>query len=88
MSDVQFDRALRALLVLVSQNAIARALYCERLRAVADDPLEGALSRGTRAAIRQLAASWETCGVDFQLPVDAFVEAARGRLSNTGRRPG
>jgi hypothetical protein len=87
MSDIEFDRALRALLVLVSQNDMARALYCERLRAVADDPLEGTLSRGTRAAIRQLAASWETCGADFQLPVDAFVEAARGRLSSTGWRP-
>lgn len=79
MSALQFDRALRALLALVSQTDMARALYCERLRAVADDPLGGALSRGTRGAMRQLASSWETCGADFQVPVDAFVDAARGQ---------
>jgi len=78
LSAPNFDRALRSLLALVSQTGAARSLYCERLRAVADDPLGGALSRGTRDGLRQLASAWDTCGSDLQVPVDAFMNAVKG----------
>ena len=75
---VAFDRTLRALLGLVSQSDAARSLYCARLRAVADDPLSGTLTRSTRGGLRALAASWEQRHAELQAPVDAFLGARGG----------
>jgi len=73
-----FDRAMRALLALVSADDEARLLYARRLSAVADDPLSGTLTRSTRDGLRQLAAHWEASGHDLQAPVDAFLHALSG----------
>ena len=73
-----FDRALRSLLGLVSSAEPARMLYCDRLRAAADDPLSGTLARGTRDALRRLAEAWDSDGTNPQVPVDAFFQALHG----------
>ena len=53
-----FHVAARAVMTLVSANRDARLLYCEKLLADVDDPLSGALTRRTRAALRALATAW------------------------------
>ena len=73
-----FDRALRSLLALVATDDQARLLYCARLRAVADDPLSGTLTRATRDALLQLAAAWQHDGAHPQAAVDAFLQALHG----------
>jgi hypothetical protein len=73
-----FDRALRSLLGMVSTAEPARLLYCDRLRAAADDPLSGTLARATRDALRRLAEAWESDGANPQVPVDAFLQALHG----------
>jgi hypothetical protein len=70
-----FDRAARALVGLISHDSRAQALYSARLRASADDPLEGAWSRSDRAALRALAEAWKL-GVAADVPVSAFLRAA------------
>jgi LmbE family N-acetylglucosaminyl deacetylase len=69
LSSAQFHLAARALMDLVDASPDARALYCEKLLADADDPLPGALTRQTREALRALATAWvggaapfEACG--------------------------
>lgn len=74
----EFTPALAALLRLVSEVDPARRLYCERLRSAADDPLDAALARGTRAGLRQLADTWQHCGADLDRAVAAFVGATQG----------
>jgi hypothetical protein len=73
-----FDRSLRSLLGLVATHPQARLLYCERLRAVAEDPLSGTLTRATRDGLVQLAQTWERHDKDPQAPVDAFLQAVQG----------
>lgn len=73
-----FDRALQALLALVASDDDARLLYCARLRAVADDPLSGTLTRSTRDGLQQLAQVWQRDGGHPQAAVDAFLQALRG----------
>lgn len=73
----QFDPALRALLGLLSHAEAAHTLYCERLQAVADDPLQTALSRDTRQGLRGLADTWARCAADLHAPVDAFLANLR-----------
>lgn len=70
-----FGRALQALLSLLSQSHDARSLYGEQLRAVAENPLGGALSRSTGEALCRLADEWSACGDRLNLPVDAFMSA-------------
>lgn len=73
----QFQSAARAVMELVDTSATARALYCEKLLADADDPLVGALTRQTRQAMRAMVTAWAG-GV---APLDAttrFVDAAAG----------
>ena len=76
-SATSFDRAMRLLLGLVAADDQARLLYCDRLRALADDPLSGTLTRSTRDGLRQLAQAWEGTSGDPQPPVDAFLQALR-----------
>lgn len=55
----RFDSALRSLLTLVSHSDRARALYAARLMALAEDPLDGTLSRSARQVLRALAPVWQ-----------------------------
>ncbi|MCK9689508.1 hypothetical protein [Scleromatobacter humisilvae] len=54
-----FDAALQPLLRLVGASADARALYCAKLRADAQDPLGGSWSRSARQGVLALADAWE-----------------------------
>ncbi len=77
-SAARFDQALRALLALLAQSPRASALYAGRLRALADDPLDGTLSRGARAALRALADAWQLPGATPGRCVDAVLQAVSG----------
>jgi hypothetical protein len=77
-SAARFDSALRSLLALVSQSDRARALYAARLMALAEDPLDGTLSRTARQALRALALAWQR-----QSPA-AAADAAVNALSAGG----
>ncbi len=76
-----FDAAMRAMLSLVSESDRARRLYCERLLAIAQAPVDGALTRRAVEGLKDLAQSWQGCRQDFQAPVNAFVQAT-SRSSN------
>jgi hypothetical protein len=54
-----FDAALQPLLRLVGSSPDARALYCAKLRADAQDPLGGSWSRSARQGVLALAQAWE-----------------------------
>ncbi|HEV8689230.1 MAG TPA: hypothetical protein VGQ91_02955 [Ideonella sp.] len=58
MAARDFDLGAQAVMTLVSANDEARLLYGEHLLARADDPVEGALPRGARAALRAMAEAW------------------------------
>ena len=77
-----FDRTLLALLRLVSQSERARTLYAARLRALAEDPLDGTLSRRARQALQALAAAWQAGNGSPTAAVDAALQA----LGGTGLR--
>ena len=77
-----FDRTLLALLRLVSQSERARTLYAARLRALAEDPLDGTLSRRARQALQALAAAWQAINGSPAAAVDAALQA----LGGTGLR--
>ena len=66
LSSAQFHLAARALMDLVAASPDARALYCEKLLADADDPLPGALTRQTREALRALATAWAAGAAPFE----------------------
>lgn len=77
-SAARFDQALRALLALLSQSPRARTLYAARLAALADDPLDGTLSRGARQLLRTLADAWPRTSP--AQAVDAVLQAHSGGL--------
>jgi hypothetical protein len=77
-SAARFDQALRSLLALLMQSPRASALYAARLRALADDPLDGTLSRAARAALRALADAWLLPGATASASVDAVLQAVSG----------
>lgn len=54
----EFAQAAQAVVQLVNADPTARDLYCGQLIAEADGPIEGALSRSTRAAMRNMATAW------------------------------
>lgn len=58
MSRRDFDLGARSVLALVAADDEARLLYGEQLLARAEDPLEGALPRAARHAMRSLAQAW------------------------------
>jgi hypothetical protein len=58
LTSVQFDSAARAVMDLIASSPEARLLYCEKLLGDVDDPIGGALTRGTRQALRALATAW------------------------------
>lgn len=57
-SEARFRREGQALLRLLGSDADTRRLYIERLTALADDPLEGGLSRQARSGLRTMAQAW------------------------------
>ena len=61
----QFHVAARALMDLIGCSGEARLLYCEKLLADVGDPIGGALSRGTRDALRALATAWSEGASSF-----------------------
>lgn len=66
LTSEQFHTAARALLDLIAASSEARALYCEKLLADADDPITGgALTRQTRQALRALATAWSAGAASF-----------------------
>lgn len=77
-SAARFDQALRSLLALLAQSPRASALYAARLRALADDPLDGTLSRAARGALRALADAWQLPGATPGSSVDAVLQAVSG----------
>jgi len=77
-SAVRFDQALRALLNLLAHSPRASAHYVARLRALADDPIDGTLSRSARAALRALADAWGQPGATPGTSVDAVLQAVSG----------
>lgn len=80
-----FDQALRTLLGLVAHDERAVRLYCEKLRADADDPLGGTLARPTRDALRALADAWSREAARPQLAAEAFLHALQGSSLQTLR---
>ena len=58
MAARDFDLGARAVMTLVAAHDEARLLYGEHLLARADDPVEGALPRSARAALRAMAEAW------------------------------
>ena len=58
----------------LNADPTARYLYCGQLIAEADYPIEGALSRGTRAAMRDMATAWMAdASPAADMPASAFV---------------
>ena len=74
-SAAAFDRALQSLLRLVGHSSRARNLYAQRLRALAEDPLGGTLSRHTRSVLQQLAEAWSAPQATPQSAADACLNA-------------
>lgn len=58
LPEQRFQREGSALLRLLSCDGDARRLYIERLAALAEDPLEGGLSRNARQGLRLMAQAW------------------------------
>lgn len=58
LSEAEFLRQGQALLRLLNSSAGAQALYIQRLRALAADPVEGGLSRSARQAMDRMADAW------------------------------
>jgi len=58
LSARDFDLGAQSVMALVAADDEARLLYGEHLLARAEDPLEGALPRAGRQAMRALALSW------------------------------
>lgn len=79
-SAARFDSSLRHLLVLLSQSERAATLYQARLRALAQDPLGGTLSRQTRQALMSLADAWQATPGAPAAVVDALLQKLGGGL--------
>ncbi|MGE0798852.1 MAG: hypothetical protein AB7G13_02650 [Lautropia sp.] len=54
----RFEAAACALMDLIACNPDARTLYCNKLLADVENPIDGTLTRRARDALRALAASW------------------------------
>jgi len=77
LSASAFDHAARALLSLISVDDDAKALYCAKLRADVDDPLEGALARPTRQAMNELIHVWQAGGTP-EAVVERYLNSVNG----------
>jgi hypothetical protein len=82
-----FAPTLTALLRLVSHSDRARQLYIARLQALAQDPIDGGLSRHTRQVLRALADAWSRNTNSPVQVVDAALQALprRDSLSQFGQ---
>lgn len=87
LSAEQFQIAARALMDLISASPEARLLYCEKLLADVDDPLSGALTRQTRAALHELATTW-AAGIASDAASASFLRALqRDGVRSPGTMP-
>ncbi len=77
LSASAFNRAACALLSLISVKADAKALYCAKLRADVNDPLEGALARPTRQALGELIHAWQA-GATSEAMVERYLNTLNG----------
>ena len=82
-----FDAALQPLLRLVGASVEARALYCAKLRADAQDPLGGSWSRTARQGVLALADAWEA-GVSADDVAASCLAALNGGSSLSRLRAG
>ncbi len=80
-----FQQVMLSLLGLISSNEPAKQLYCEKLIAEVQDPINGTLSSQTKIAMEKLAQEWAS-GNTLENIVDAYFNALQGdrldRLSN------
>ncbi|MCL1961424.1 MAG: hypothetical protein FWG56_06570 [Desulfovibrionaceae bacterium] len=81
-----FDRAARALLGLVSHSDSARRLYCAKLLADSEDPLDGAWSRSSRQALQAMARAWAAGAQPQRAAEDAVNAFLAGLRQTEGRR--
>ncbi len=84
----EFEQAAQAVMSLVDADADARSLYCDKLLADADDPIEGAMSRGTRQAVRVLATAWAAGAAPAEATSRFVAELARKGDGGGGDVPG
>jgi hypothetical protein len=80
-----FLKTATDLLILISSNTEAKSLYCKKLQADIEDPLDGSLSSKTRYAIGVFVANWMDES-DVKKVLDTYVDALQGdtlsRLNN------
>jgi hypothetical protein len=80
-----FHHAASDLLDLISSNPKAKKLYCKKLSADIEDPLDGSLSRKSRHAIGCLVEAWES-GKSSEEVLNGFIDTLHGdslsRLNN------
>lgn len=72
-----FQHAASGLLDLISSNPKAKQLYCTKLSADIEDPLDGSLSRKSRHAIGRFVEAWEY-GKSSDEVLDCFLDTLHG----------
>ena len=77
LSATAFHRIAHTLISLISVETKARMLYCAKLRADVEDPIEGALARPTRQAMSEMIQAWEE-GAAPEEVVSRFQNALHG----------
>jgi hypothetical protein len=78
MSDQrEFEQAVESIVSLIDADPHAKRLYCEKLAADADDPIEGSMSRGTRQAVRALASAWSGGATPAEATAQFVAELAK-----------
>lgn len=72
-----FSQSAVNLLTLISANADAKQLYCDKLLADIEDPIGGSLSSSARAAMLKMVHSWQT-GATAGEVIDSYLNALQG----------
>ena len=72
-----FQQSALDLLSLISSNPSAKSLYCKKLKADVEDPLDGSLSSKSRTAISNFVSVWESSEA-IDLAIDSFLEKLQG----------
>jgi hypothetical protein len=79
-----FHQAASELLELISSNPKAKQLYCTKLSADIEDPLDGSLARTTRTAIGSFVKAWEANKSSEEV-LNCFLDTLQGdSLSRLG----
>jgi len=89
ISQLQFSTILNSLLLLVASEESAKTLYCHKLMADAEDPLEGSLSSQTRAGLVKLTQHWQHNSNNNSPAIEAFLSALQQEslLNQINERP-